>query len=151
MNYLCSLIRPRRSYALSGATELFLMWSCLVNMRKKPVGKFVTKLLPKKARKKRSRGRPFEPGNPWRFPDGVSGNPGGRKRLIDAHTASLATVDTLTGKTVAELISEKMCTYILTLPLNEMDRSASIVRELRQGTEGDTVHTPDSLQVVIDR
>lgn len=126
--------------------ELFLMWSCLVSMPRKKKDKVVTRLLPKKVRKKRSRGRPFEPGNPWRFPSGTSGNPGGRKRLIDAHVESLATIDIETGKTVAQLVSEKMC---------ELAIAGDIVaaRELRQATEGDTIHTPDveKIYVSIDR
>lgn len=97
-----------------------------------------------KKRRQRGRGRPFEPGNPWRFPSGQSGNPGGRKRLIEAHQESLAAIDDLTGKTVAQLVSEKMCELAIAGDI-------AAARELRQATEGDTVHTPDALQVVIDR
>lgn len=100
--------------------------------------------LPRRAKKKRVRGRPFEPGNPWRFPVGVSANAGGRKRLIDAHQESLAAMDPETGKTVAQLVSEKICELAIAGDI-------SAARELRQATEGDTVHTPDIPHVSIDR
>lgn len=32
--------------------------------------------------KKKPRGRSFQPGNPWQFPPGISGNPGGRPHAI---------------------------------------------------------------------
>lgn len=90
----------------------------------------MTRLLPNKVRKKRGRGRPFVSGNPWRFPLGKSPNPGGRKRLLDAHVESLAAVDSSTGKTVAQLVSEKMCELAVAGDI-------SAARELRQATEGD--------------
>lgn len=110
---------------------------------KKRSGKVVTRL-PIRVKKKRPRGAPFQPGNPWRFQKGVSGNPGGRRRLIDAYQESLATVDPVTSKTIAQLISQKMCELAIAGDI-------AAARELRQATEGDTVHTPDSLSVVIDR
>lgn len=113
-------------------------------MKKTKTNKVVTTLSIGKKRKQGGRGRPFERGNIWRFPSGTSGNPGGRKRLIEAHQESLAAIDDLTGKTVAQLVSEKMC---------EMAIAGDIAaaRELRQATEGDTFHTPDIPHVRIDR
>jgi hypothetical protein len=104
----------------------------------------VTARLPRRARKKRGRGKPFAPGNPWRFPLGVSGNPGGRKRLIDADFVALGTIDPVTNKTIAQLISEKMCELAIA-------GDVAARRELRQATEGDTIHTPDIPHVRIDR
>lgn len=111
-------------------------------MRKKK--EKVVARLPRRARKNRVRGRPFTKGNPWRFPEGVSGNAGGRKRLIEADLESLATVDPVTGKTIAQLVSEKMCELAI---LGDV----SARRELRQSTEGDTIHTVNVPHVRIDR
>ncbi len=113
------------------------------NSAKKNV-KVVT-ALPK--RKKKSRGTPFERGNPWRFPKGVSPNPGGRPRLLGQSYAQLLAVrDPETGKTFAELAAERMFESV-------MNGDVSAAREIRQATEGDTVHTPDveKIHVSIDR
>lgn len=115
--------------------------------RDKPVSpprKVVTRL---PMGKKRGRGKPFEPGNPWRFPGGVSGNKSGRPKLLgESYAKLLAMVDKKSGKTFAELAAEKMFEYL-------MNGDISAGREMRQATEGDVVHTPDAekIHVSIDR
>jgi len=111
-------------------------------MKKKRSSKVVTTLL---KRRKRKRGRPFVPGNEWRFPKGTSGNPNGRPKVLGESYAKLLSVeDPETGKLIAELVGEKMIEYA-------MAGDVSAARELRQATEGDIVHTPDAMQIVIDR
>lgn len=96
--------------------------------------------------KKRPRGKPFQAGNPWRFPAGVAPNPGGRPKLLgESYAQLLAQHDPRTGKTFAELAAEKMFEMF-------MAGEVAAAREMRQATEGDTMHTPDAgIQVVIDR
>lgn len=95
--------------------------------------------------KKRPRGKPFERGNIWRFPEGVSGNPGGRPRVLgETATQKLSHLDPETKKTVAELIIEAHCE-------RAVNGAEGSFRELRLLTEGETVHTPDMLQVFMDK
>lgn|SRR5574342_643212 len=105
-------------------------------------GKVVT-TLPK--RKGKPRGKAFAPGNIWRFPKGISSNPGGRpKKLGESLAILLAREDPKTGKLIAELLGEKMLE-------DAMNGSVPDRREIRLATEGETVHTPDMLQVFMDR
>lgn len=111
-------------------------------MAKSKLDKVVTRL-PK--RKKKPRGKPFASGNMWRFPKGISGNPGGQaKKLGESLASLLATRDPQTGKVIAELLAEKMLE-------DAMNGSAADRREIRLATEGETVHTPDMLQVFMDK
>lgn len=102
----------------------------------------VVTVLPKK-RRQGGKGKPFKPGNPWRFPKGVSPNPGGRPRSLGESIAAALAVE-IDGKTVAEILGEKMIE-------DAMNGSVADRREIRLATEGETVHTPDLLQVFIDR
>lgn len=104
----------------------------------------VVKMLP---RKSRARGKPFEKGNEWRFPKGVSGNPSGRPKLLgESYAEVLAMEDPATGLTLAQLLARNQ----FQAAMNGNDR---VAHELRVATEGETIHTPgtQSIQVVIDR
>jgi len=104
---------------------------------------FFQALLPR--RKQQPRGKPFEPGNEWRFPTGATKNPGGRpKRLGESLVKLLEQEDPATKKSMAELLGEKMIE-------DAMNGSTADRREIRLATEGETIHTPDMLQVFIDR
>jgi hypothetical protein len=108
----------------------------------KKSGKVVTSLL---KRKKKPRGKPFEKGHPWRFPKGVSPNPGGRpKKLGESLAVLLAMEDPQTGKLIAQVLGEKMVE-------DAMNGSAADRREIRLATEGETIHTPDMVQVFMDK
>ena len=107
---------------------------------KKKVDKVVARLSRKKAK---PRGKAFADGNPWRFPKGKSGNPGGRPKLLGESIAAALAVE-VDGKTVAQLVAERLCESAIAGDI-------AAAREMRQATEGETVHTPDAIQVVIDR
>ncbi len=111
----------------------------------KNFGKVVTTLPTLLKRKKRQggKGKPFEKSNPWRFPKGTSGNPGGRPRKLGESIAAALAVE-IDGHTVAQLIAEKLCESAIA-------GDAAATREIRLATEGETIHTPDQIQVVIDR
>lgn len=95
--------------------------------------------------KKRPRGKPFEPGNPWRFPPGRSGNEGGRvKRLGKAYAAVLAEIDPESGKTYAEIAAAR----VFELMMNGAGWAAA---EYRRATEGSLLVVEDVPHVRIDR
>ncbi len=94
--------------------------------------------------KRAGRGKPFEPGNRWRFPKGVSGNPSGRPKLLgESYAEVLAMEDPATGLTLAQLLARQT----IHAAMNGNDAAR---RELRQATEGDKLHT-DEIRVSIDR
>lgn len=83
----------------------------------------------------------------WRFPKGVSGNPGGRAKLLgESYAQLLAEVDPKTGETFARLAAVKVFEYL-------MNGQGWAAVEYRKATEGDTVHTPDAekIFVTVDR
>lgn len=95
--------------------------------------------------KKRPRGKPFQAGNPWRFPPGRSGNEGGRvKRLGKAYAALLAEVDPESGKTYAEIAAAR----VFELMMNGAGWAAA---EYRRATEGSLLVVEDVPHVRIDR
>lgn len=101
----------------------------------------------KKKRRQGGIGVPFEAGNPWRFPKGVSPNPGGRPKLLgESYAQILSEIDPVTKKSFARLLGERAIE-------EAMNGRSEYHRELRQATEGDTVHTPDAdkIFVTIDR
>lgn len=99
----------------------------------------------KKKRRQGGKGEPFMPGNPWRFPKGVSPNPGGRpKRLGESLAKLLEAEDLESHLSVAELLARRIIE-------DAMNGSVADRREIRLITEGETVHTPDLIQVFMDR
>lgn len=95
--------------------------------------------------KKAPRGKAFEPGNKWRFKPGESGNPGGRPQKLDeAYAKALTEVDPKSGLTVAEILAQ-------TLVLKALNGDREALIELRRATAGDTLNTPDLIQIVMDR
>ncbi len=77
----------------------------------------------------------FAKGNPHRFKPGRSGNPGGRaknKLLSQAYRELLEQVDPKTGKTVAQLIAEKIIEKALKGDL-------AALKEITDRTEGKSV------------
>ncbi len=88
--------------------------------------------------KKKPRGKAFEKGNEHRFLPGQSGNPDGRPKLLTgAYTAMLAEVDPETGMTKAEMIAS--AGYARSMSL--LPGGTAAAREIRQATEGDTIHS----------
>lgn len=88
----------------------------------------------KKKGKPRGKGKPFEPGNLYRFPKGVSGNPGGRPKLLsEAYRAWLALIDEKTGLTHAELVAQSQGQRAI------IAYDTTAAKELRQATEGDLI------------
>ena len=89
----------------------------------------------KKTKKlRRGKGRPFTKGNPWRFPPGQSGNPGGRpKALRDAYTEWLK-LENSKGVTNAMLVATTMGSRAV------MGDTQS-AKEIRMATEGTTINT----------
>lgn len=98
-----------------------------------------------KKRKQRGKGKPFEKNNPWRFPIGVSGNPGGRPRKLGESIAS-GLAREVDGVTVAEILGD----LIIEDAVNGSDFNRNLIRLI---TEGETIHTPDAgkIFVSIDR
>lgn len=89
------------------------------------------KTMPRPKRKAAPRGLPFQPGNPWRFPLGQSGNPGGRPRMLsETYTEWLNLTDEKTGLTNAHLVAASQGEQAI---LGE----TKAAREIRQATEGD--------------
>ncbi len=77
-------------------------------------------------------------GKKTEFAAGESGNPGGRPKLLTgAYTAMLAEVDEDSGKTHAEILAE--AGYVRALSL--LPGGTAAAREIRQATEGDTIHS----------
>jgi len=110
---------------------------------KKAMPPAVSALLPKV--KKKARGKPFESGNPWRFPAGVSGNKSGKCKLLgESYAKLLAMEDPQTGLTYAELGARKLFEQVMN------GDSVQALRELRIGTEGDDTFDVPVL-VVVDR
>lgn len=76
----------------------------------------------------------FKPNNPWRFPKGKSGNPGGRPKLLsDAYREWLAAEDEngiSNAAKVAQRLGEATVVY---------GADVSAAKELRQATEGDLI------------
>lgn len=85
----------------------------------------------KRKAKRAPRGRPFEPGNEWRFQPGESPNPGGRpKVLVEAYLEVLGYVDVDDiNRTQALAIAQKMCERALA-------GDVQAAREVRMATEG---------------
>lgn len=111
-------------------------------MEKSKLEKVVARL-PK--RKGKPRGKPFAPGNKWRFPQGISANPGGRaKKLGESLTKLLSMQDPETKKIMADILAEKMFE-------DAMNGSWLDRREIRLATEGETIHMPEMLQVFMDK
>lgn len=82
--------------------------------------------------KQGGKGKPFEPGNPWRFIPGKSGNAGGRPKLLsDAYREWLAAEDKH-GITNAAHIT-------LAVGDKALGGDAQAVREIRQATEGERI------------
>lgn len=63
--------------------------------------------------KKKPRGKSFEKGNPYRFPPGVSGNPGGRPKGLMAAVNKWLEEEDDTGKTNAEKVAAKIGEEVL--------------------------------------
>jgi hypothetical protein len=89
----------------------------------------------KKAKKlRRGKGRPFTKGNPWRFPPGQSGNPGGRpKALRDAYTEWLK-LENSKGITNAMFVA-------ITMGTRAILGDTQSAKEIRMATEGTTINT----------
>ena len=84
-------------------------------------------------KRRRGAGKQFEPGNPYRFPKGVSPNPGGRpKALGEAYRKWLEVVDEKSGLSFVELVAQ-------TLGNQAIAGDIAAAREMRQATEGDKV------------
>jgi hypothetical protein len=82
------------------------------------------------ATKKKPRGRPFKPENPWRMKPGETRNPSGRPKLLsDAYREWLAHEDD-EGVTNAAKVAVKVGTVAASGDIQA-------ARELRQSTEGD--------------
>jgi uncharacterized protein DUF5681 len=82
--------------------------------------------------KGKPRGKPFQPGHKWRWPKGVSGNPGGEPRGISkAYAAWLELAcDENLSITNAQAIA-------LAMGENAIHGNTFSAKEIRQATEGD--------------
>lgn len=84
-------------------------------------------------------------GEKTEFIPGESGNPGGRPKLLTgAYTKMLAEVDEETGMTKAELIAR--AGFVRSVSVFPGGTAAA--REIRQATEGDTVHNTVDFDIV---
>lgn len=94
-------------------------------------------------RKQGGKGKPFEPGHIWRFPPGVSGNPGGRPlKLSQAYAAALELESKdHPGLTNAQVIAAMQVNMAL---LGSLDSA----KELRIATEGDKQEITGTLATV---
>lgn len=93
----------------------------------------MTVLMPENRQLKKRSGNknPILPPKEHQFAPGVSGNPGGRPKLLsDAYRARLLEVESKTGKTYAELIAEAQ---VRKAHLGDVGAA----REIRTATEGD--------------
>ena len=79
----------------------------------------------------------FKPGHPYRWPKGVSGNPGGRPKVVSkAYNAWLAAIDPKTGMTNAEIVAEK-------IGAKASKGGIEAAREIRMATEGTKINVTD--------
>ncbi len=97
--------------------------------------------------------RKKNPGNPHpllppvehQFKPGVSGNPGGRPRLLsDAYREYLATPDPDTGRTRAQDIA-------VAQGVEALKGETGAAKELRQATEGDTLNLKNLTDAGLDK
>lgn len=93
--------------------------------------------------KRKATGRPFPKGHKWRWPKGVSGNPGGRPATLSgAYKAWLELpYPKDPSMTNAQAIAVAQGAWAL-------DGDATAAREIRQATEGDT--TTNTTRINVD-
>jgi hypothetical protein len=84
----------------------------------------------KRRTKKKPRGRPFQPGNPWRIPPGQTLNPGGRPKLLSESYREWLAAENDQGITNA-------AGGAIALGKKVLKGDVSAIREMRQATEGD--------------
>lgn len=90
----------------------------------------------KRKSKPRGKGRPFVLGNPWRFPKGKSGNPGGRpKSISDAYREWLEAEDQ-NGVTNASKIA-------INIGFRAALGDVQSAKEIRSATEGEFLTLTD--------
>lgn len=105
--------------------------------KRKPKSKAHAENSVKKIVKRRGkpRGKPFEKGNAFAYKPGVSGNPGGRPKLLsDAYRRRLAEVNEKTGLTYAETIA-------IAQVKNAAKGEVQAAKEIRAATEGTWIKT----------
>lgn len=102
---------------------------------------------PRAVKKNRGNPHPKPPPLEHQFKPGVSGNPGGRpKALSEAYRDMLARVDESDAqkRTHAELIADA-------LKKQALKGDVAAAKEIRAGTEGDTLNLEGAVMVRIDR
>ncbi len=93
--------------------------------------------------KRKPRGKAFEPGNPWRWPKGVSGNPSGRPATVSG--AYKAWLELPYDKDPTMTNAQAMA-VAQGFAAHQGDVQAA--KEIRQATEGDTQHV-DGVSITI--
>jgi hypothetical protein len=87
-----------------------------------------------KRKLKEPRGKPFQPGNPWRFKPGQSGNPNGRPKLLSGAYQDWLAAEDENGMTNASHVA-------LALGARSISGDVNAAKELRSATEGTRVTT----------
>lgn len=108
-------------------------------LKKKPL-----KAQAKKKRRQGGKGKPFPPGNEWRWPPGKSGNAGGRPRMSETYAEWLALEDPKTKLTNAQLVVSHVGAAALA-------GDVGAAREIRQSVDGDRVQVGPSILINMDQ